>query len=170
MGFYGIRYLIMNNISLKQIFLNLILFLCIYYLSFTFISASLDKIIDPHKFSEDIAGYGITPNWMNNIVAIILPWIELFCGIFLFLSLFKKFRNFKLLDPSNNLIIGMLIWFIFILSIATIQGLDIDCGCGLGEKVTPFERLVEDIVLLIISFIIKFRGKIKFLLNIKVQT
>ena len=156
----------MNKVyRLPDLIYNLILFLCIYYLGFTFVAASFDKIIDPNSFFISISDYQITPLWMNNSVAIFLPWLELFCGLFLILSLSKKFRKLKLLDPSNDLIICMLIWFIIMLSIASYRGLDIDCGCGFSEKTTPLQRLVEDIVLLITSIIIKFRHKIKFFLN-----
>ena len=55
----------------------------------------------------------------------------------------------------------MLLWFVFILSIAVYKGLDIDCGCGISEdKTTPMQRLIEDIYLLLITFFIKFRIKI----------
>ena len=155
-----------QELSLTKIFFNFILFLCVYYLGFTFIAASLDKIIDPYTFSRSISDYEITPNWISNFVAIILPWIELLCGLLLIVSFFKKINKSYLTDISNNLIILMLLWFIFILSIAWIKGLDIDCGCGLSEKTTPLDRLKEDIVLLISSFIIKFRDKISFFLNI----
>ena len=155
-----------QELSLTKIFFNFILFLCVYYLGFTFIAASLDKIIDPYTFSRSISDYEITPNWISNFVAIILPWIELLCGLLLIVSFFKKINKSYLTDISNNLIILMLLWFIFILSIAWIKGLDIDCGCGLSEKTTPLDRLKEDIVLLISSFIIKFRDKIRFFLNI----
>ena len=155
-----------QELSLTKIFFNFILFLCVYYLGFTFIAASLDKIVDPYTFSRSISDYEITPNWISNFVSITLPWIELFCGLLLIVCFSKKINKFYLIDVSNNLIILMLLWFIFILSIAWIKGLDIDCGCGLSEKTTPLDRLKEDIVLLISSFIIKFRDKIRFFLNI----
>ena len=157
-----------NKISLTKILFNFCLFLCVYYLGITFIAASLDKIVDPYSFSDSIRDYEITPYWINNLVAIFLPWLELICGLLLFLSFFKIFNKFGLFDISNNLIIIMLIWFIFMLTIAWLRGLDIDCGCGLVEKTTPFDRLIEDIALLIASFVIKFRDKIRFFFNIKV--
>ena len=155
-----------KELSLTKIFFNLCLFLCIYYLGFTFIAASLDKIVDPYTFSRSINDYDITPYWISNFVSIVLPWIEFFCGLLLIISSLKVLKKFYLLDISNNLIILMLLWFIFILSIAWIRGLDIDCGCGLAEKTSPLDRLKEDIVLLISSFIIKFRDRIRFFLNI----
>ena len=115
-----------------------------------------------------ISNYEITPYWINNIVALILPWIEIICGLILFFGIFinnnTKHNNnlfFEYEKVANNIIILMLLWFIFILTIATIRGLDIDCGCGLSEtKTLPITRLKEDIYLLMLSFIIKFRFKI----------
>ena len=158
-----------NPISLRKIFFNLCLFLCVYYIGFTFIAASLDKIINPHEFSESIRVYKISPYWGNNLVAIILPWVELICGILLLYGLYCFFSSkSNFIDVPNNIIIVMLIWFIFILSIAVYRGLDIDCGCGISEdKTTPLERLIEDIYLLITSFIIKFRLRIIAFLNRK---
>ena len=151
-----------NPISLRKIFFNICLFLCVYYVGFTFIAASLDKIIDPSSFSENIRAYEISPNWSNNLIAITLPWVELICGILLLYGLHRFYLNSSsMIDIPNNLIILMLIWFIFMLSIAVYRGLDIDCGCGISEdKTTPLERLIEDIYLLIFSIIIKFRQRI----------
>tara|TARA_B100000029_G_scaffold508940_1_gene597028 strand:+ start:660 stop:1139 length:480 start_codon:yes stop_codon:yes gene_type:complete len=155
-----------KEISLSKLIFNLCLFLCIYYLSFTFIAASLDKISDPYSFSRNINDYQITPYWIANFVALLLPWLELICGFLLIISSFRFMSKFKLLDVSNNFIILMLLWFIFILAIASIRGLDIDCGCGLAEKTTPFDRLKEDIALLIASFIIKFRDSVRLFFKI----
>ena len=154
-----------NNISIRKIFIYLILFLSIYYLGLTFISASLDKIVNPYDFSKSIMGYEIFPNSMTNLVALVLPWIELICGFILVVSLFELHKSFlkynHYIDVANNIIILMLLWFIFILAVASIRGLDIDCGCGLSEnKTLPLDRLKEDIYLLITAFIIKFRYKI----------
>ena len=57
---------------------KVILFLSMCYLGYVFISASLDKIMDPVSFSKSINNYEITPYWINNLVALILPWIELY--------------------------------------------------------------------------------------------
>ena len=157
-----------KEISLTKILFNSCLFLCIYYLSFTFIAASLDKISNPYEFSESITNYKITPYWISNFVALTLPWIELICGLLLIISSLSILRRFSLLDISNNLIILMLLWFVFILAIASLKGLEIDCGCGLAEKTTPFDRLKEDIALLIAAFIIKFRDRIRIFFKINI--
>ena len=145
-----------------RIVFNILLSFSSIYIAYTFIFASLDKIVNPANFAKDISNYEITPYWMNNLVALTLPWIELICGILIVLGLLlfiNKKSNF--IDIPNNIIILMLLWFVFILSIAVYKGLDIDCGCGISEdKTTPMQRLIEDIYLLLITFFIKFRIKI----------
>lgn len=145
----------------KKVF-NIILSISSIYIAYTFIFASLDKIANPASFAKDISNYEITPYWINNLVALTLPWVELICGILIIVGLFlfiNKKSNF--IDIPNNIIILMLLWFVFILSIAVYKGLDIDCGCGISEdKTTPMQRLIEDIYLLLITFFIKFRIKI----------
>ena len=145
----------------KKVF-NIILSISSVYIAYTFIFASLDKIANPASFAKDISNYEITPYWINNLVALTLPWIELICGILIIVGLFlfiNKKSNF--IDVPNNIIILMLLWFVFILSIAVYKGLDIDCGCGISQdKTTPMQRLIEDIYLLLITFFIKFRIKI----------
>jgi uncharacterized membrane protein YphA (DoxX/SURF4 family) len=157
-----------NNMILKKLF-NLFLFAAISYIGWIFISASLDKIVDPSLFSKSISNYEITPYWINNLLALFLPWVELICGILMFVGLYYFFKNkSKLIDIPNNIIILMLLWFIFILSVAVYRDLDIDCGCGISDdKTTPFEKLIEDIYLLITSIIIKFRLRITSFLNRK---
>lgn len=156
MGFYS-----KTKLMYKKI-INILLSIFSIYIGWTFISASIDKIIDPAIFSKNISNYEITPYWINNLVALTLPWVELLCGILIIIGLFLFFnRKSNFIDIPNNLIILMLLWFIFILSIAVYRDLDIDCGCGISDdKITPMERLIEDIYLLIITFFIKFRLKI----------
>tara|TARA_B000000475_G_C15849136_1_gene387281 strand:- start:131 stop:616 length:486 start_codon:yes stop_codon:yes gene_type:complete len=156
MGFYP------STKIMYRIVFNILLSFSSIYIAYTFIFASLDKIVNPANFAKDISNYEITPYWMNNLVALTLPWIELICGISIIVGLFlfiNKKSNF--IDVPNNIIILMLLWFVFILSIAVYKGLDIDCGCGISEdKTTPMQRLIEDIYLLLITFFIKFRIKI----------
>ena len=157
-----------NNMILRKLF-NLFLFVAVSYIGWIFISASLDKIVDPSSFSKSISNYEITPYWINNLLALFFPWIELICGILMFVGLYYFFKNkSKLIDIPNNIIILMLLWFIIILSVAVYRDLDIDCGCGISDdKTTPFERLIKDIYLLITSIIIKFRLRITSFLNRK---
>ena len=52
-----------------------------------FLWASIDKIIDPSKFARDISNYHIIPFGLENIIAIVLPWLEFFIGSGLILGI-----------------------------------------------------------------------------------
>ena len=46
-----------------------------------FIWACHDKIIDPSKFAREISNYHVIPFGLENTIAIVLPWLELFIGV-----------------------------------------------------------------------------------------
>ncbi|MFA5624976.1 MAG: MauE/DoxX family redox-associated membrane protein [Bradymonadales bacterium] len=92
-----------------------------WYLAYVFISASIHKILVPSDFALDIASYQIMPLVLINMMAIVLPWVELVVGIFLILG----FRS-----QSNALLVsGMMCMFMIALGIALYGGLNISCGC-----------------------------------------
>ena len=65
------------------------------YLGYFFIYASLSKIPHPAQFAEAIANYRLVPFMFLNLVAVILPWIELVTGLFLIIG-------FKSRTSSNS--------------------------------------------------------------------
>ena len=73
-------------------------------LGFVFIYASIDKIINPMEFSDNIDNYHITPVFVNNIGALVLPWIELVVGVCLIFNV--------LFDGAVSITIVLLVWFI----------------------------------------------------------
>ena len=77
---------------MRNIF-KLILLIFAGYLGWIFISASLDKIVNPHQFLKSINNYEITPYWVNSLAALVLPWVELICGFLLVAGLFLYFKN-----------------------------------------------------------------------------
>ena len=86
-----------------------------------FIYASFDKIIHPAQFADLIANYHILPPWAINPAALLLPWLELTCGVCLIIGRFKQ--------GAVALLGLLLIVFIGALSYARSQGVDINCGC-----------------------------------------
>ena len=76
-----------------------------FILGAVFIYASLDKIADPIAFSDNIDNYHISPISINNLAALILPWIEVIIGLSLITGVF--------LDGASILTIGLLVFFIF---------------------------------------------------------
>ena len=115
-------------------------------LGFVFIYAAIDKISDPYTFAVDIRNYQILPDMFSNILALILPWIELFCGLFLIIGFYTR--------SSAFMIAMMLVVFIFAISMAMIRGLNIDCGCyhTMGDSIKiGYKKLIEDFIYLIMA-------------------
>ena len=141
---------------------NKILLLFRFILAFIFIYASIDKIMNPLEFSNSIDNYHITPISLNNIFALIVPWIELVVGFCLLFNV--------LFDGAVNLTIALMIWFIFILTQALFRGINLDCGCfDLLEKTDDvnlraemINRIVQDVFFLLMAFVLKMRDKIKW--------
>ena len=48
-----------------------------------FIVAGITKILNPSTFAEDIDNYRMLPYLLVTIMAIVLPMVEVLCGIFL---------------------------------------------------------------------------------------
>ena len=132
-----------------------------FILAFIFIYASIDKIINPIEFSNNIDNYHITPILLNNIFALIIPWIELIVGCCLLFNV--------LFDGAVNLTIGLLVWFIFILMQALLRGIDLNCGCfdlleksnDVNLRLEMINRIVQDIIFLFMAFLLKIRNRLQ---------
>ena len=86
-----------------------------------FIYASLDKIFDPTAFAEVIYNYLILPDYLINLTALVLPWLELILGLFLLIGLFR--------EGSVVIVTGLLVLFLSAVIFNLARGLDIYCGC-----------------------------------------
>lgn len=125
-----------------------------------FIFVAINKIINPDEFAKAIKNYDILPLSLINIIAITLPYIELFSGLFLVIGIYKR---------GSSAIIGIsLIVFIIALTSAYARGLDIDCGCGFSSLVQEnasknelLIRIFEDILMLIGVVIVYVFGEKK---------
>lgn len=130
---------------MKSIILNkYVILISRFLVGIVFIIASIDKIAVPELFAINIEGYNILPISLINIIAIIIPWIELLCGIFLISGFYLR---------SSSLIVSIfLVLFILMITSAILRGLDIDCGCfGVESSEVSWMRVIEDIILLIMS-------------------
>jgi rhodanese-related sulfurtransferase/uncharacterized membrane protein YphA (DoxX/SURF4 family) len=91
------------------------------FLGGIFVYASHDKILHPAPFAETVYNYQVLPDAMVNLVAILLPWIELLAGFSLILGVWL---------PATLLIVNILLLVFFTtLAFNMARGLDIDCGC-----------------------------------------
>ena len=147
--------MINNILNNKYLLLTIRLFF-----GFVFIYASVTKISDPEGFAQTIYNYKLLPLFLVNILAIILPWIELTTGILLLFGVSVK--------ENSAILNGLLIIFIIAIIISLFRGLDINCGCfGTvdGAKV-GLQKILENIGLLILGFVlIKFDSDFLSLVN-----
>lgn len=119
-----------------------------------FIYASLEKIQNPAGFAQAIYNYRMVPESLINIMAIVLPWLELICGVLIIVGVFVR---------GSALLIGaMLAVFIVALSSAILRGLDISCGCFTleGGRGIAGKTLIEDILLMVcVGIALLYGGK-----------
>lgn len=145
---------------MKKIFSNeYFLFIVRIVIAFVFIYAGVEKISDPKSFSQAIYNYRLFPSEMINLIAIILPWLELISGILLLFGICVR---------ENSAIIGILLFiFIVMIIISMIRGLDINCGCfGKGSSI-GLEKIGENLLMLILCLILIAFGSSKLILITK---
>ena len=86
-----------------------------------FVVAALPKIVDPPSFAHMIYNYKILPWALINPMALIMPWIELLCGLALILGIWT--------GTARTIIGALLVTFVIAVSINLARGNAIDCGC-----------------------------------------
>ena len=99
-----------------------LVWLCRLALAAVFIIAGVPKILEPHEFAVAVFRYQMAPYAVINLVALILPWLELLAGLAL-LGV-PRLRN-----AANLIITGLLLFFTVAISINLYRGIDIACGC-----------------------------------------
>jgi putative oxidoreductase len=109
-----------------------------------FIWAGLLKIFDPLDFAQNIANYRIFSQSVSLFLALIIPWIEVICGLLLVMGIFRETASFMLS--------GSLVVFLALIIVTLIRGLDIECGCfGSLSRRVDYKLLLTDVVLLFFS-------------------
>jgi uncharacterized membrane protein YphA (DoxX/SURF4 family) len=118
-----------------------------------YIYASVDKIIHPDAFAKIVNNYHILPGVLVNIFALILPWLELVCGIALI-------AGTRVLGASA-ILAGLTLVFIVAVGINVARGVNIDCGCfstSSQSRKLGLTLLVQDAGLFLLALHILWRG------------
>lgn len=123
-----------------------------WFLGITFIYSCYHKIIAPAHFAKIIYGYYLFPDWCINLIAIILPFFELFAGLALVLGIYP--RSAALITN------GVLLIFVIALSTNLIRGQEFDCGCfSFGEPgytSSAGQLLIRDIFYFVVGLKVLF--------------
>src|SRR5881409_934674 len=94
-----------------------------------FVYAAWPKIYDPPSFAHLIWNYQILPSVLINPMAIVLPWVEIICGLALIAGMYRR---------GAALLIGcMLAVFTVALVVDILRDIPVNCGCF---SVTPVEK------------------------------
>ncbi len=114
-----------------------------------FIWSGIIKIIDPLLFAQDVANYRTFPQSLSFLVALILPWIEVLCGLLLVLGIWSR--------AAALMISGLLVAFLILIATTIIRGIDVTCGCfGALSHTVDYRLILLDSVLLFLSLNILF--------------
>lgn len=115
-------------------------------LGVVFIAAAVGKITDVPAFANAIHHYRVVPPEIVNPVAIVLPWLELFCGLCFLAGFWVRSAAFW---ASMMTVI-----FTALVGAALYKGVDITCGCfGASESAQKIgvEKLAQNIGLVVLS-------------------
>lgn len=126
-----------------------LIFLLRLLISAVFIYASIHKIIYPQEFAKQVALYDILPLRLIYPFSFTLPFLELICGILIWVPKTKISAN------CWNLL--MMLLFIIAISYALILGKDINCGCfGDSERIDISKLLMDAGLFVIIIWVLRF--------------
>src|SRR5436305_13649398 len=79
-----------------------------------FVAAALPKIVDPPSFAHMIYNYRILPGAVINLMALVMPWVELLCGLALILGIWTA--------TARSIVAAMLFVFIIAISVNLARG------------------------------------------------
>lgn len=84
--------------------------------------AAVSKLAQPTEFLGSIYAYDLPlPRTLQQLVAVVLPWLELLCGLLLIANQWS--------ETALATLIGLLAVFVLATGQAWARGLEISCGC-----------------------------------------
>ena len=130
-----------------------------WVLGLTFIYASFHKILAPADFAKIVYGYDLFPAVFINLIAIIIPFLELVAGLALIIGFYPR--------SAAIIVNALLTAYLIALTINLIRGHEFDCGCfaaGQSGYTSSSEvTLVRDIIYFILGLpVILFSGVRRF--------
>ena len=118
-----------------------------------FVFAGALKVADPAKFALDVGHYRLLPHNLNNLVAILIPWIEITAGSFVLAGIWLR--------AAALVITGLTVMFFFVIVSALARGLNIECGCfgTIGGNHIGLVNLAIDSTLFFLAALLAGRSK-----------
>lgn len=98
-----------------------------------FLAAAAPKLADPAAFATAITNYQAFPDALANIIATVVPALELVGAV----ALLTPWRR-----GGALLLAGLLLGFTVLLAVSLARGLDLECGCfGAAVQAEPVSPL-----------------------------
>jgi putative oxidoreductase len=117
-----------------------------------FIYAGILKVGDPLEFAQDVRNYRLAGQSLSFLTAVFLPWLEIVAGFFLVAGIMKR--------ASALVVSSMLVFFILLVILTIVRGLDVDCGCfGTLSRRADLGLIAEDLLMLSMALSILFDRK-----------
>jgi putative oxidoreductase len=110
-----------------------------------FVVAGALKVADPATFALAVANYRLLPPELINLVAILLPWVELSAGLFVLAGVWLR--------EAALVITGLTAVFAVAILSALARGLNLECGCfgTLGGRQVGLVNLLIDSTLFLLA-------------------
>lgn len=127
----------------------LLALLCRLILAVIFLYAAVEKIIDPQEFATAVYYYQLLPDIAINLMALVLPMLELFLAASLLAGIYVRGASF----------VTSILFLVFAtaLSINLARGMDISCGCfGKSSGNISWLYLIRDLSLFLLSLCVFF--------------
>lgn len=119
-----------------------------------FVYAGVMKAWRPMVFLDDVRSFALLPDPYAGMLAMFLPWLEIFGGLAVITGCLRK---------GGLLVLnGSLIAFLIAISIAWFRGTDIRCGCfgDSGAATSNYAVLIaRDLVLLALGLWLAWKGE-----------
>lgn len=120
---------------------------CRLALAVIFLYAAVEKIIDPREFAVAIYNYDLLPDIAVNMLAVILPMLEIFLAVSLISGIYVRGASLT----ASFLFLA----FAIALSASLLRGLDISCGCfGKSSENINWLYLIRDLSLFLMSIFV----------------
>lgn len=127
--------------------------ICQVVIGVLFVAAALAKLGNLEAFATQVHNYRILPIPSENLVAMVLPWIELLAGLSLILRIHAR--------AGAVVVTGLLVVFTAALAAAIARGLDFECGCfGTADAArVGWTTLGRDVLMLGVAVVATLRPR-----------
>lgn len=117
-----------------------------------FVYAGALKAWNPMVFLDDVRSFALLPDPYAALLAMFLPWVEIFAGLAIVTGCLRK---------GGLLVLnGCLLVFLAAIAIAWMRGTDIRCGCfgGSADAASNYlELTIRDLLLLALGLWLTFQ-------------